>query len=288
MVAPEVRQRGVVAATGRRRLRAARGDRGAQTARARADPARALRPPSASRHRPTPALPGLQGLQLRLRLGVSLAFVPHEFDRRLRFHRTMKSADLDLFEAASDEFVQRGETERRGFLAAGYGADVLRRDASEAWELVTPRVVGVDDYGRGSAPSRNRAGRAATHGSPALAPSGAGADVRSRTAWPQRRGQGLARRVVGATRRGGRPAGCCEPGQGAREGRRGLGTAAAPEEQPEREDQNQRQEEDVPARCDVHHHRKGDAAEEQDEGEGHNGAVTGARAAYTSSSSASP
>ena len=72
--------------------------------------------------------------------GVSLAFVPHEFDRRLRFHRTMKSADLDLFEAASDEFVRRGETERRGFLAAGYGADVLRRDASEAWELVTPRV----------------------------------------------------------------------------------------------------------------------------------------------------
>jgi hypothetical protein len=44
----------------------------------------------------------------------------------------------------------------------------------------------------------------------------------------------------------------------------------------------------MPARCDVHHHRKGDAAEEQDEGEGHNGAVTVERAAYTSSSSASP
>jgi hypothetical protein len=72
--------------------------------------------------------------------GVSLAFVPHEFERRLRFHSTLKSADLDLFEDAADVFERRGETERRGFVPAGYGADVFRHDATDAWEFVKPRL----------------------------------------------------------------------------------------------------------------------------------------------------
>ena len=73
--------------------------------------------------------------------GVSLAFVPHEFERRLRFHRTLKSAKLDLFEYAAEEFKRRGESERHGFVPAGYGADVFRRDATGAWEFVKPRVL---------------------------------------------------------------------------------------------------------------------------------------------------
>ena len=73
--------------------------------------------------------------------GVSLAFVPHEFERRIRFHRTLKSVDLDLFEGAPEEFARRGRNERDGFVAAGYGECVFRRDATAAWEFVRPRVA---------------------------------------------------------------------------------------------------------------------------------------------------
>lgn len=45
--------------------------------------------------------------------GVSLAFVPHEFERRIRFHRTLKSVDLDLFEGAPEEFARRGPQRAR-------------------------------------------------------------------------------------------------------------------------------------------------------------------------------
>lgn len=38
-----------------------------------------------------------------IRWGLSLAFVPHEFGERLRFHRTLKSAQLDLFDQDWDE-----------------------------------------------------------------------------------------------------------------------------------------------------------------------------------------
>jgi hypothetical protein len=72
--------------------------------------------------------------------GISLAFVPHEFERRVRFHRTPKSAKFDLFEQAHEEFGRRGGNERDGAVPAGYGADVFRRDGTHAWEFVRPRI----------------------------------------------------------------------------------------------------------------------------------------------------
>jgi hypothetical protein len=81
-----------------------------------------------------------KGYSYGFQWGVSLAFVPHEFERRVRFHRTLKSAEFDLFEHASEEFVRRGASERDGFMAGLYGADVLRRDASEAWAVARPRA----------------------------------------------------------------------------------------------------------------------------------------------------
>jgi hypothetical protein len=52
----------------------------------------------------------------------------------------LKSARFDLFEAAADEFARRRRDERDGFITAGYGIDVFRREATAAWELVRPRV----------------------------------------------------------------------------------------------------------------------------------------------------
>jgi hypothetical protein len=75
--------------------------------------------------------------------GVSLSFVPHDFDRlvrRVRFHRTLTSAQFDLWESADDEFKRRGGDEGDGFIPAGYGADVFRREGTAAWELARPRV----------------------------------------------------------------------------------------------------------------------------------------------------
>jgi hypothetical protein len=81
-----------------------------------------------------------KGYSYGLEWGVSLAFVPHEFERRVRFHRTLKSAALDLFEDAVEELGRRGGDERDGSIPAGYGAEVFRRDATQLWRLVRPRV----------------------------------------------------------------------------------------------------------------------------------------------------
>jgi hypothetical protein len=47
---------------------------------------------------------------------------------------------LDLWESAADEFERRGGDELDGFVPASYGAEVLRRDTSYAWQFVYPRV----------------------------------------------------------------------------------------------------------------------------------------------------
>jgi hypothetical protein len=48
-----------------------------------------------------------KGYSYGVEWGVSLSFVPHDFERtvrRVRFHRTLKSAQFDLWESATDEF----------------------------------------------------------------------------------------------------------------------------------------------------------------------------------------
>jgi hypothetical protein len=84
--------------------------------------------------------PPYKGYSYGLAWGVSLAFMPHAFERRVRFHRTLSSARLDLFEQAIEEFPRRGANARDGAIPAGYGVDVFRRDATDAWEFVRPRV----------------------------------------------------------------------------------------------------------------------------------------------------
>lgn len=61
--------------------------------------------------------------------GVSVSFVPHDLERtvrRVRFHRTLKSAKFDLFEDAADEFARRGAWVRK--LGACAKVHDLQRD----------------------------------------------------------------------------------------------------------------------------------------------------------------
>ena len=71
--------------------------------------------------------------------GVSLAFVPHEFGTRVRFHRTLKSADLDLFNPSwGDEGANYLHTETPWI-----------RDMKAMWARAWPRAV--EFWDRGSA-----------------------------------------------------------------------------------------------------------------------------------------
>jgi hypothetical protein len=115
-------------ATGRRRLPAARGDRrpsdlalapirrGLFGRQVNADIIQLLR------------FAPYKGYSYGFEWGVSLLFVPHDFERNVRsvrFHRPLKSPHFDLFEDAGDEFRRRGGDERDGFIPASHGAEVF-------------------------------------------------------------------------------------------------------------------------------------------------------------------
>ena len=67
-----------------------------------------------------------------------------------------------------------------------------------------------------------------------------------------------------------------------------LGTAAASDEEPERQEQDQWQEENVSAREDVDEHRNREPGEQYHERERHGCRVAAGEVPYTSISSASP
>jgi hypothetical protein len=82
-----------------------------------------------------------QGAAYDFTWGVSLPFVPHEWKARPRFHRTLKSARLDLFECGQDRSMRDGhqwhEVEAFDTL---YGESVLRQQLEGVWERAQPRA----------------------------------------------------------------------------------------------------------------------------------------------------
>jgi hypothetical protein len=131
-----------------------------------------------------------KGYSYGVEWGVSLSFVPHDFERtmrRVRFHRTLKSAQFDLWESAADEFKRRGGDELDGFIPAGYGADVFGGDGTAAWEVGRPRVeewfastATVDGVLARAREQMVLPGRPGT-----LAGTGLGRSIRARAAWPR-------------------------------------------------------------------------------------------------------
>ena len=77
------------------------------------------------------------------RWGVSLAYVPHEWGERCRYHRTLKSVRFDLFEDPL-EFVVQDWRSAEGW---GYMADTLhgpmcfREDLVRAWANLWPIIT---------------------------------------------------------------------------------------------------------------------------------------------------
>ena len=72
--------------------------------------------------------------------GISLAFVPHEWTRGIKFHRTFKSARLDLWENAHEEKAREGGNERDEFISGLDGEHTLRRQLNRSWKFAAPRA----------------------------------------------------------------------------------------------------------------------------------------------------
>jgi hypothetical protein len=76
------------------------------------------------------------------RWGVSLGFIPHEWSPRPRFHRTLKSARLDLFEEPFNFLIaDHCSGEGWDYLVDGmHGESCMRRDMLAAWSKLQPVI----------------------------------------------------------------------------------------------------------------------------------------------------
>ena len=87
-------------------------------------------------------LSALKGAAYGFRWGVSLGFVPHEWSPRPRFHRTLKSARLDLWEEPfnfliTDHFTGQGWDY---LVETMHGEPCMRRDMQAAWSKLQPVI----------------------------------------------------------------------------------------------------------------------------------------------------
>jgi hypothetical protein len=74
------------------------------------------------------------------RWGVSLSFVPHEWDPKRKFHRTLKSARFDLFEDPGEFLVQNQFSDEpwKYMASALHGEECFREELERAWENLEP------------------------------------------------------------------------------------------------------------------------------------------------------
>jgi hypothetical protein len=84
-------------------------------------------------------LQALKGYAYSVWWGVSLSYLPEVQQNRLRWHRTLKSAKLDLFEEPSEYFnlIEKDrDTAAKHFAYNGHGPQYLRETMSEMWSTV--------------------------------------------------------------------------------------------------------------------------------------------------------
>jgi hypothetical protein len=76
------------------------------------------------------------------RWGVSLSFMPHEWDEKPKFHRTVKSARMDLFEYPYGFLVpeENSASFSEYMVDAMHGDDYMKNDLQESWSKVRPPV----------------------------------------------------------------------------------------------------------------------------------------------------
>jgi hypothetical protein len=82
-----------------------------------------------------------KGGQYTLDWGVSLSYVPHKLDTKLAFHRTLKSARLDLWEDARSLAEREGGDWRDPYIDMIHGERRLHRQLARVWGWAQPRAV---------------------------------------------------------------------------------------------------------------------------------------------------
>ena len=82
-------------------------------------------------------LQALKGRLYTVWWGVSLACVPHRWDRRIEWHRTLKSARLDLYETPDEYFSLHDKDWREAetyYANPGYGIGYLSETLAQLWK----------------------------------------------------------------------------------------------------------------------------------------------------------
>jgi hypothetical protein len=89
-------------------------------------------------------LQALKGASYSVWWGVSLAYVPHEWRERLRWHRSFKSARFELFETPTTYFpeLESDWREKNKYIAAkGHGESYLRETMQTMWEQLHEHIL---------------------------------------------------------------------------------------------------------------------------------------------------
>jgi hypothetical protein len=75
--------------------------------------------------------------------GVSLGFVPHEWESKPKFHRTLKSARYDLFEDAAEFIVHDPHSAELGqYVVEGIrGEEVFKKTMNRTWGKLCPYLL---------------------------------------------------------------------------------------------------------------------------------------------------
>ena len=79
-----------------------------------------------------------KGAQYSFTWGVSLAYLPNKLALPLRFHRTLKSTKLDLWE---DHFTETQHFPDKAYIDSLRGESVARRGLVRAWKWTKPRAT---------------------------------------------------------------------------------------------------------------------------------------------------
>ena len=87
----------------------------------------------------------LKGAAYDICFGLSLSYVPYPYVPKLKWHRTVKSANLDLFEApqvhwAFDGASENAEEVNPYLISVSLGDKCFREELSRAWEKSSPQA----------------------------------------------------------------------------------------------------------------------------------------------------
>ena len=77
-----------------------------------------------------------------LSYGVSLSYVPYPYIPVLKWHRTLKSANLDLFEQPQEQMPEGDSQDKIQYVASGMLGEIcFREEFGLLWQQTSPRIL---------------------------------------------------------------------------------------------------------------------------------------------------